>query len=531
MKKRLLFFIFLISIFLAVSLYASSHVSARITGFTVAMPNLGCPEYNAEELRRSCESEGKSFSTQLIDSCEYPVCSSLSSVCTETDALEQQKEACKSAGKESYFVYDSANCPKIECRSFDNFNTMPGFEKKMVPSFPQEFSEMKCSPESMFKGMETMCAAKGGKFSTKESNGCMLPSCDFGNQMPSSFFSCPAVNKEEIENKCKAIGLPVKIMSAGGCETLTCGEPDGSQCPQISKEEIKMCDSSGMELASFVLSNGCKAFKCVPKEQFNSICMKEVPAEWEEKCKLKGGSIYTKTDDKGCIVNAQCTAEESVEFEEIDSEDFSVAEALDLALKLEELEIKFSDVAEKCVSLEKYYQTKNNENKAAIFNKCSAIFNSASGPIQEIRDLLKQEPLTKEILTEAKIKVKELKNTLKQVLHLFLNQDASGATAAFTEGSCEDMSCFEKCLKSCSECTFTIPEGVEAEISGLEGGKCIMSAEAKTEQAESMFGKFMKCRITDFAAGFSGKKFEECTGPMAEKMKQMEQNSNRGFSQ
>lgn len=586
MKKSLLL-LFLFGLFLAAFVFAHSHVSARITGFTVAMPNQQCPEYNSEsmrmqcesfggvfseatdesgcrrssctnsnqenlqeqtcpfleveEIKRTCEEGGKKFSLETIGGCEYPICSSASYECPRGTILEEQKMACENAKMESYFIYDSNKCPAVECRSSDGFSNMPGFaeknmEKSMMGGFPMKFQQMQCPPEAMFNSMETACTAKGGKFFIKEFSGCKFPNCEFGSQMPSSsqslFFSpCSEINKEEVADKCRAIGLPVKIKVDMGCGIPVCGEPEELQCPQILKEEMEMCSSQGMEPVPFVLPNGCKAFKCAEKEQFQFECMKEVPSEWAEKCRIEGGEIYSKADDNGCIINAQCTAKEAIEFAEINPEDFSVAEALEIALKLEDVEIEFGGAAGKCSSLEKYYQSKNNEDKARIFNKCSVIFGSAGAQIQDIRELLKQEPLTKEALTEAKTKVKELKNVLKQVLHLLLNQDKPFEDIKiFKEGSCgSDMSCFESCLKSCSKCTFTIPEGgVEVEIHGPEDKKCLMSAEATTEDAKEMFGEFMKCRLTNFAAGFSGKNFDECTGPMVEKMREMQQG---GFSQ
>ncbi len=587
MKKSFLF-VFLFLLFLATFVFAHNHVSVRITGFTIAMPNLHCPAYDTESVRiqcesaggtfsattdeagceqpsctnfnqenfqadyqntqnlqqqticpsinkaevmRSCGAEGKKFSMEIIDGCEYPKCSS--SECPGADVLGGEKKACESAGMGAYFIYDVNNCPTVECRSPDDSGDMPDFAKKttakqMMAGFPMDFSQMQCPPEAMFKGMESACKSKGGKFSAKEFNGCKLPNCEFTAEahIQTPFFSCPLINKMEFADKCKAIGLPVKIKVEGGCEIPVCGEPEESQCPQISKENMKMCEAGGMKIIPFILPNGCKAFKCTAEDQFQHECMKEIPTEWAEKCKLDGGGIYSKTDDNGCIINAQCTAKEAIEFEEITPEDVSISEALEIALKLEDAEIKFSEAAEKCSSLEKYYLSKGNEDKSRIFNKCSAIFNSAGMQIEGIREILKKEPLTRESLTEAKVKVKELKNVLKQVLHLLLNQDRPfDEVNVFKEGSCgSDMSCFESCLKSCSECTFTIPEGgVEIDVSGLDDGKCLMDAKAVTEDAKQMYGEFMKCRITNFAAGFSDKKFDECTGPMAEKMMEMQE--------
>jgi len=592
MKKGLLF-VFLFFLFLAAFVFAYNHVSVRITGFTIAMPNLQCPAYdtesariqcesaggtfstetdesgcqqsscanfnqenfqgganfqnqilntqnsqqqttcpsiNKEEIMRSCKAEGKKFSLEVIEECEYPICSS--SECPGADVLGGEKKACEAAGMGAYFVYDINNCPTVECRSSDDSGNIPDFAKKttgkMMKGFSMNFPQVQCPSEEMFGGMETACIANGGKFFTKEFNGCKLPNCEFTAeaQIQTPFFSCPAINKMEIADKCKTIGLPVKISVEGGCEIPVCGKPEESQCPQISEEKMKTCEAGGMKIIPFVLPNGCKAFKCTAEDQFQSECMKEIPTKWSEKCKLDGGEIYSKADDNGCIINAQCTAKETIEFEEITPEDVSTSEALEIALKLEDVEIKFSEAAEKCASLEKYYQSKGNEDKSRIFNKCSAIFNSAGTQIGAIREILKQDPLTKESLTEAKVKVKELKNVLKQVLHLLLNQDRPfEEIKVFKEGNCgSDMSCFDNCLKSCSECTFTPEGGVQASVFGLENGKCLMVAEAVTEEAKQMYGEFMKCRMTNFAAGFSGKKFDECTGPMAEKMREMQQN-------
>ena len=258
------------------------------------------------------------------------------------------------------------------------------------------------------------------------------------------------------------------------------------QCP-ASEEQAKReqeCASRGGFIERFRDKNGCEALSC--KEQFNQEFRSE-----EEKIKFKavaceesGGQFIMNEQGPQCFGGTH-EIRANKELKPLDG-----IELLKIALEMENIIQTFNEISAKLSSLQSYYQSKGDEEKAKAFEIAISQMDGALTRLDEIRIGLAEnaDSLQEEDRYAVLGDMQQINSIIKDVAVTLLTGGKSkrAATQRFEKEAIKEgispeqgqdiLQAFKKCADFSEESPFKFsPEpGTNVRLEGLDNGKCIM---------------------------------------------------------
>ncbi len=413
----------------------------------------------------------------------------------------------------------------------------------------------KCPDEGRQAEMKDRCYKEGGNpVPFQDNSGCTFYDCKFGEKgreesAPNPIYGyekCPPPEEEKMSiDKCRSAGMFPAISFEGGCKIVKCVEERKDTCTPLTAEvRIKVetaCSQRGLKAMKDFDERGCQFFKCV-EENF---CERDPPKEAFDSCRMKGGEMIVKRDERGCVSYSNCV-------EKGDERDIYVdrvenvpepTELLAIAFKLEQLKIELDKLSRQAEDIGDYYASTGSSDEHR-FRRASSMFDGIKDKIDEIKSELrgKMDSLTAGDMEQIRFGIKSVKESLKDIVYVMLSnsddvKEMIGAEAERkkptkpvegeeikAEGSnCgTDGRCFDRAIRVCKPVTF-MPEGRAGPtltLKGLEGDVCILHAELPEGQAPPGFkGKiYMDCKIKQYSLGIRGPEdiLPYCEGPMKE---------------
>jgi len=238
--------------------------------------------------------------TGIISTCKRVECSQ-KQACPSEEALELASKKCSSAGLETTYYTDAAQCQQVYCASPKN--TCPSKEDNLI----------------RIKG----CVVQGLSYSySMDSDGCPVVSC-LKNECTSS------TSLADAEKKChESKGKPYAYQDASGCNQIGCNYPSACTSTSALESKIKSCKSEGLSYETYVKDDGCKEVYCrgqVEKEKVS--CEKRVSEDNCIQIKCTDGYYFnscvqakvcqayeckTFKDAQGCMVKSCTDGSESI---------------------------------------------------------------------------------------------------------------------------------------------------------------------------------------------------------------------------
>ncbi len=421
------------------------------------------------------------------------------------------------------------------------------------------------------------CLDTGGSVTKKiDPAGCPFAYCDFSGRTEErtpalfGYTQCPAEEEfARAEEKCKTLGLPYFVGFEGGCKIPRCGErPD--VCPSLRaglsadqyeacvakcrdtyggsgsagydacvrscssggisagreeetiEEARRMCEAKGWRFYKEFSNNGCPVIRCQP----DNYCIKDVPEVAVDKCREVGGEMVVKKDgESGCINFVNCVHRGDVRNIQVEppKEKPDTTVLLRIATVLENLKIALKEMKSKIDYVVAYYESAGLPD-AEKYKRVSTMLDTTIRHLDDIKTDLRDrlDTLTLDDLTKLKRDIAYIKEViLKDILYLMLSKSEDVTNIGDGKDCGSDDSCFEEAFRVCRTATFrpSGEEGLAVEISGLDGGHCLLKVRLKVSLIDT---KEMTCRIPDYALGISGPEdlLPHCTGDMADKMRE-----------
>lgn len=382
------------------------------------------------------------------------------------------------------------------------------FEKVDESGFVHVVCETDFCPE-IYPEQKDKCFQEGGepRFRT-DYRGCEYLECRFEDYSGGFFRPGVCPTHEEVKQnlqKCEEFGHEARIVKEGDCEVARCVD-SGQFCGEIPlgfKEEMEnRCSSEGLGIVKIFDDTGCPTIVC----QGQDVCRRYVPEEAYSKCDMQGGELIVKrSHDNECIEFVDCVRRGDYRddyYEDVDHVP-DAAVLLQLALKLEELRIKFDQLVKKTEDIALYYDSVGSTNDAEKFRRAADIFESVKKRIDEIKLDLRDsiDDLTIEDIREAKHRLKQLVSSLRDAAYIMLSSsdelgefdnDPTSATGCGFDGEC-----FDRAFRICKPTTFQPERGVIVTIEGLDGNNCIMKAKV----TDAPIDISMTCSIPDYSFG------------------------------
>ncbi|MEA3378106.1 MAG: hypothetical protein U9Q69_00550 [Nanoarchaeota archaeon] len=406
-----------------------------------------------------------------------------------------------------------------------------------------------CPSDASLDEKANACRESGGQ-PTKRStpDRCSFIECSFGmvprtmdGQQPSGFLgsggTCPT--KEDIKNiesKCYEQGLRPVIRNSGGCAVVDCVSDMAreTRCPQQPPEDISRsdCEAKGGKFIKDIREDGCMEFRCLAPEDATTYCKTDIPQNAFEKCKIEGGELTVKRDDRGCVIFFDCIRRgkaEDIEFEYID-EIPTTARVLSAVLKMESLKIQFDRLQEDIRGIAEYYDSEGKSGEAEKFYRAAGMFDAAKNKIEETKKKLKNnlQTLSPEDVMAVKYDLKYINEVVfKDILYVLLSAEGEkvpseewnsaqrteheliedkfnfdkGLDTLPQEENCGfDSWCFEQNLRICKPSTFDPSHGTKVYIEGIDAGgtnTCVMRIVSYSRGNEQQ----MKCFYPNYAFG------------------------------
>ncbi|MFA5125779.1 MAG: Kazal-type serine protease inhibitor family protein [archaeon] len=205
-----------------------------------------------------------------------------------------------------------------------------------------------------------------------------------------------------------------------GCQVKKCeGETEQSYCPGECRnqniDEIKNikeeCAKNNGQVIASINEKGCSLYVCTKNIDANT-CMKKasVPEEKYLSCKEKGGELIVKELGNGCVSFIDCIGSTS------DTNTVKVPEPtdlLELALKLENLNIELGKLKVKLTAIQNYYIDTNNTTDANRIGNAITVLVSIETKIVELRAEIKEKinNFTEEDASALREGIREIKET------------------------------------------------------------------------------------------------------------------------
>lgn len=418
--------------------------------------------------------------------------------------------------------------------------------------------EKRCPADEQQRKLKDDCYAQGGNpVPFNDPSGCIFYDCKFGERQkeeaaPNPIYGyeeCPP--QEEVDSsieKCKDMGMVGTISFEGGCKVAKCVEKTEEKC-KIITAEMRMtiegeCEKQGLRAIKDFDEKGCPFFACAGE----GFCKMDLPKEAFDECRMKGGEMVVKNDDRGCIIYSNCVVrgdKRNVYVEPVGNVP-EPTELLAVAFKLEQLKIELDKLARQANDIADYYASVGDPEEHR-FRRASDMFFDVKDKIDGIKSNLREklDGLTTADMEQIRFDIKSVKESLKDIVYVMLsNSDdvkemvqveterkaqKTILTPLFGEGKAveskncgTDGMCFDKAVRICKPVTF-MPDGragATIAIKGLEGGACILHVEEPEAMGPPGFeGKiYMDCQIKDYASGIMGPEdiMPFCEGPMRE---------------
>jgi len=187
-------------------------------------------------------------------------------------------------------------------------------------------------------------------------------------------------------------------IDTNGCQVKKCeGETEQSYCPGECRnqniDEIKNikeeCAKNNGQVIANINEKGCSLYVCTKNIDANT-CMKkgEVPEEKYLSCKEQGGELIVKELENGCVSFIDCIGSTSAGTSTAKVPELT--NLLELALKLENLNIELGKLKVKLTAIQNYYIDSNNTADANRIGNAITVLVSIETKIVELRAGIKE---------------------------------------------------------------------------------------------------------------------------------------------
>jgi len=386
-------------------------------------------------------------------------------------------------------------------------------------------------PESKRK-----CEEQGGRPDYYMKGNCEFLECRFEEEEEPVFIEpvteCPSKEElEEIFNKCRELDLEAVVEESGGCEYVNCierREPE-IRCDEVKyRQKRKECVAQDWQPIEEYDEQGCPIINCIPPREHpewsaKEECKKDIPPGAYQSCEARDGELVVKRRDDGCIEYSKCLTRGSsqVKYEKVE-EVPPASKLLSVAFSLEEIKMKFDQLARKTEAISKYYYSVGNDYDGERFERVAGMFESAMHEIDniklELRDRIRS--ITTRDLMELKQKIRYITDTIiEDILWVILGggEPIRGPEEPGLRECGNNEDCFMDALRICEPVIFTPNQETKVEIIGIEDKACVLEVEAISDGR----GVDMICKYPDYAFGFRNPEEEllpHCKGSMVEEM-------------
>jgi len=465
--------------------------------------------------------------------------------CPSNYEVSEKAKQCGKDGGDPKILPGDRGCMFVDCR----FGRKGPKENEKERAFFEQ-RETECPPPEELDDVKRKCEETGGKTIIKNERGCNFVDCvheefDEGR----GFGACAEDDnsfRREIKTRCgENGGTPIKGFDPQGCPITLCEKPhtiqkQGARCsPPPKNPETENCEPSGGKLIIKYNTEGCTEFiKCEGGTQGKrEFCNKQGPPEKAyKKCEYEGGKLIVNFDDKGCVGFVDCVRrgdENKIEYEDV-RENIDVGTLMDIALKLEQLNVEFDKLSAKAEDLAKYHESQGDDANAEKFQRVAGMFEGAKGKVNELMLDIRGRigKISKEDLISIKHDIKYIKEViLNDILYVMFTPAEELGEIEMPEFDLEfdelrdeygdeyypdDGRIFDEHLRICKAYDFHPPEDPKTtvQIVGVENKKCKIYAFADTPM-----GKMdMTCFYPNYAFGMMGPEdlMPYCEGKMKE---------------
>ncbi|MBL7160793.1 MAG: hypothetical protein ISS93_03010, partial [Candidatus Aenigmarchaeota archaeon] len=243
------------------------------------------------------------------------------------------------------------------------------------------------------QGMVQRCIDEGGRLVADRQGDCLVRECVFEKEPPPFYGrpECPdPAGIEKQEKVCKDMGQEFIITFDQGCKIGKCIDKwqrcdvDYAQIQQEKRE----CEEGGKRVFPDFTEEGCEKVMCVDKDA----CIREISPGFARHCQQKGdgGEAIAHRNSDGCIEYMDCVhrGERNIEYRQV-GELPDPTKLLSIALKLEEMSMKFEEIKRKILALADYAKSIGSEKDERRYRSAANMVGDTRGQLERIKSQLR----------------------------------------------------------------------------------------------------------------------------------------------